>query len=287
MVDRALIAEAERVAARCLAEDDALNDAATASLGPAGMETGACEFRAREDLVLAGWFGVEAVFRCFDGVEARAVSAEGSPVRKGGLIGVVRGPAGALLSGERSALNILCRLCGIATITRKFAMAAPGVEILDTRKTTPGLRLLEKYAVRAGGGVNHRMNLSGMAMFKDNHIAALGGIGMLEPAIARVRALGVPVQIEVDSLSQLAPALGLRPDRILLDNMNPEELREAVAIAGGLCYLEASGGITLDNVPAVAETGVNGISVGALTHSAPAADIGLDWREGPGVSAGR
>lgn len=286
-MDLDIHAEAIRVAELALTEDDAWNDAATQALGTRALNPAVCEFRARESLVVAGWFAVEAVYGLLGSpVKCERVIAEGEPAAPGMVIGVVEGATGTILRGERSALNILCRMCGIAALARKFAEAAPGVEVLDTRKTTPGLRVLEKYAVRAGGGVNHRMSLSDMAMFKDNHIAALGGVGSLGPAVEAVRGTGVPVQIEVDSIGQLSAVLSLKPDRILLDNMSVPMLREAVAIAGGRCYLEASGGVTLETVGAIAATGVNGVSVGALTHSAPAADIGLDWREGPFVPAG-
>ena len=286
MIDGFLLSEAGRVAILSLSEDHAWNDAATVAMGACGELAGVCEFRARETLVIAGWFAVEAVFRVLGGgVMVERTLPEGVRVEAGDVIGVLRGPVGAILRGERSALNILCRLCGIATITAGFVAAAGGVEILDTRKTTPGLRALEKYAVRAGGGVNHRMNLSEMAMFKDNHIAALGGIAALNPALEAARSTGVPIEVEVDSLQQLSAALRLNPDRILLDNMSLSQLEEAVEIVGGRCYLEASGGVTLATVASIARTGVNGISVGALTHSAPAVDIGLDWREGPGVPA--
>lgn len=288
MTDALFLSEARRVAELSLYEDDAGNDAAVDALGSAAMLPAVCEFRARQPLVVAGWFTVEAVYRSLDdSVQLERVLEEGSEASPGCVIGVVRGATGTVLRGERSALNILCRMCGIATLTRRFADAAPGVDILDTRKTTPGLRALEKYAVRAGGGVNHRMSLSDMAMFKDNHIAALGGVEGLSASVAAVRSRGIPIEIEVDSLGQLPAVFSLEPDRILLDNMPVTMLREAVAMARGRFYLEASGGVTLETVAEIAASGVNGVSVGALTHSAPAADIGLDWREGPGVPAGR
>lgn len=288
MTDHLYLSEAVRVAELSLLEDEARSDAAVEAMGAAASVRAVCEFRARQPLVVAGWFAVEAVFGALDGsARAERVAGEGEKVLPGSVVGLVRGSAGTVLRGERSALNILCRMCGIATLTRRFADAAPGVEILDTRKTTPGLRALEKYAVRTGGGVNHRMSLSDMAMFKDNHIAAMGGVEGLSAALDAVRSRGVPTEIEVDSLEQLPAVFGLRPDRILLDNMSVPMLREAVAMAGGRFYLEASGGVTLETVREIASTGVHGISVGALTHSAPAADIGLDWKEGPGAPACR
>lgn len=288
MTDALILSEALRVAEMSLLEDDARHDAAVEALGPAAMLQAVCEFRARQPLVVAGWFAVEAVYGALDDtLLLERVLEEGTKAASGSVIGVVRGATGTVLRGERSALNILCRMCGISTLARRFSDAAPGVEILDTRKTTPGLRALEKYAVRVGGGVNHRMSLSDMAMFKDNHIAALGGVGGLSAAVAAVRSRGVPIEIEVDSLVQLPAVFSLKPDRILLDNMPVTMLREAVAMAGGRFYLEASGGVTLETVAGIAASGVDGVSVGALTHSAPAADIGLDWREGPGAPAGR
>lgn len=288
MISALHLSEARRVAEMSLSEDDAASDAAVGALGGAAMIGSVCEFRARQPLVVAGWFAVGAVFEVLDGaVLVERVMEEGERAVPGSVIGLVRGSAGAVLRGERSALNILCRMCGIATLTRRFVDAAPGVEILDTRKTTPGLRVLEKYAVRAGGGVNHRMSLSDMAMFKDNHIAAMGGVDRLSPAVAALRSRGVPTEIEVDSLEQLPAVFRLGPDRILLDNMSVPMLRKAVAMARGRFYLEASGGVTLETIGEIASTGVHGVSVGALTHSAPASDIGLDWREGPGVPAGR
>lgn len=288
MTDGLFLSEARRVAELSLLEDDALGDAAVDALGSAALLPAVCEFRARQPLVVAGWFAVEAVYSALDdSVQLERVLGEGGKAEPGSVIGVVRGATGTVLRGERSALNILCRMCGIATLTRSFADAAPDVDILDTRKTTPGLRALEKYAVRAGGGVNHRMSLSDMAMFKDNHIAALGGVERLCSAVETVRSRGIPVEIEVDSLEQLPAVFSLKPDRILLDNMPVTMLREAVAMARGRFYLEASGGVTLETVAEIAASGVDGVSVGALTHSAPAADIGLDWREGPGAPTGR
>ncbi|MFO0541900.1 MAG: carboxylating nicotinate-nucleotide diphosphorylase, partial [Phenylobacterium sp.] len=175
-------------------------------------------------------------------------------------------------------LNLMGRLSGIATLTRAYveAVAGPGAQITDTRKTTPGLRSLEKYAVRCGGGVNHRFGLDDAILIKDNHVAACGGV---RPALERARAVAghlVKVELEVDSLSQLAEALPLSPDVIMLDNFSLGDLREAVAMTAGRVTLEASGGVDLATVRAIAETGVQVISVGALTHSAPSLDIGLD-----------
>ncbi len=195
-----------------------------------------------------------------------------------GAIALVRANARALLSAERTALNLVSRLCGVATLTRAYvdAVTGTGVAVTDTRKTTPGLRALEKYAVRCGGGVNHRFGLDDAILIKDNHVAAAGGVGA---AIRRARAAAghlVKVECEVDSLGQLDEALAEAPDVVMLDNFSLAGLREAVARAKGKVVLEASGGVTLDTVRAIAETGVDVISVGALTHSAPILDIGLD-----------
>lgn len=262
-----------------LDEDAALRDAATEALGPLADTPAAASVVARRDLVLCGWRAVESVYLRLTGVSVERIAPEGLRMRAGDRAGRVAGPLGSLLRGERLALNLLCRLSGIATLTRRFVeeVAETGVEILDTRKTTPGMRSLERYAVRCGGGVNHRFDLASMAMFKDNHVAAAGGPEALAEAVLRARRSGVPVEIEVDSLDQLGAVLHLDPDRILLDNMPPGEVAEAVRRAAGRCYIEASGGVTAENAALYARTGVNGISIGALTHSAPAADLAMDW----------
>jgi nicotinate-nucleotide pyrophosphorylase (carboxylating) len=203
---------------------------------------------------------------------------DGASVQAGTVLARADANARALLSAERVALNLLGRLCGIATLTRAYvdAVAGTGAVITYTRKTTPGLRALEKYAVRCGGGVNHRFGLDDAILIKDNHVAAAGGVGA---AIRRARAAAghlVKIEAEVDGLDQLAAALAERPDVIMLDNFSLGDLRTAVARAKGKVVLEASGGVTLDTVRAIAETGVDVISVGALTHSAPVLDIGLD-----------
>jgi nicotinate-nucleotide pyrophosphorylase (carboxylating) len=196
----------------------------------------------------------------------------------GAVLARVEGDARALLSAERVALNLLGRLSGVATLTRAYVRAVQGTRarIVCTRKTTPGLRALEKYAVRCGGGVNHRFGLDDAILIKDNHVAACGGVG---PALERARAAAghlMKIEIEVDSLDQLEQALPYRPDVIMLDNFALADLAEAVRRVGGAVVLEASGGVTLETVGAIARTGVDAISVGALTHSAPVLDIGLD-----------
>lgn len=236
---------------------------------------------ARSELVLCGWMLVEKVFSMLGGgVAMTSAACDGELLGGGAPAGVLEGPCGTLLRGERTALNLLNRLSGIASLTRKFveSVRGTGVEILDTRKTTPGLRSLERYAVRCGGGRNHRFDLRVMAMFKDNHWIAAGGLEGIAEAVRAARSLGVPVEVEIDRPEQLEPVLEMRPERILLDNMGPEAVRAAVQRAKGCgIYLEASGGINLCTVRAMAETGVDGISIGILTHSAPSADISLDW----------
>ncbi len=212
--------------------------------------------------------------------EARFVVlvGDGDPIVPGQVLARAEAPARAVLSAERTGLNLASRLSGIATLTRAYvdAVEGTGARITDTRKTTPGLRSLEKYAVRCGGGVNHRFGLDDAILIKDNHVAACGGV---RPALERARAAAghlVKVELEVDSLDQLDEALPFAPDVIMLDNFSLGDLREAVAMTAGRVTLEASGGVDLTTVRAIAETGVQVISVGALTHSAPSLDIGLD-----------
>ena len=220
-------------------------------------------------LVLAHWCGA---------ADSRVEAPDGTDVAAGDVVASLDGAARALLSGERVMLNLLGRLSGIATATAAVvrAVEGTGAAIKDTRKTTPCLRALEKYAVAVGGGVNHRFGLYDAVLIKDNHIGCSGSIAA---AVDRVRErwrATLPIQVEVDTLAQLEEALACRVEAVLLDNMAPEQLRSAVAIAGKRCHLEASGGITLANVRAVAETGVDSISLGWLTHSARSLDLGLD-----------
>jgi len=207
-----------------------------------------------------------------------AVVDDGERLEPGAVLAQVRANARALLSAERTALNLLGRLSGIATLTDAYveAVRGTGAMIVDTRKTTPGLRALEKYAVRCGGGVNHRYGLDDAILIKDNHVAACGGVA---EALRRARAVAghlTPIEVEVDTLDQFDVALGHAPDVIMLDNFSLADLAEAVRRCAGRVRLEASGGVTLQTVRAIAETGVTAISVGALTHSAPVLDIGLD-----------
>ncbi len=234
---------------------------------------------AKEAGVLAGLPVAEAVFhRVEPALEFVAHAADGQEVVRGELVAVVSGPARGLLAAERTALNFLQRLSGIATLTRRFvdAVACTRATILDTRKTAPGYRVLDKYAVRMGGGMNHRMALYDMVLIKDNHVDAAGGI---LPAVERARTAHpeLPVEIEVRTLEELRQALGASPplNRILLDNMSPDQMREAVALAAGRVPLEASGGITLERATGIAATGVDYLSVGALTHSVEALDLSM------------
>jgi nicotinate-nucleotide pyrophosphorylase (carboxylating) len=239
------------------------------------------EFVAKADGVLAGLAVALAAFQSVDPrITFTPLAEDGAMVTCGQRLVTVEGPGMAILSAERTALNFLQRMSGIATLTRRYvdAVAGTGAIILDTRKTAPGLRLLDKWAVRLGGGRNHRMGLYDMVLIKDNHIVAAGGI---TAAVRRVRAheaCGLPIEVEVKTLAELEEALAIEPplDRIMLDNMSLEEMRRAVAMTAGRVPLEASGGVTLETVAEIAATGVDYISVGALTHSAPALDISLD-----------
>jgi len=236
-------------------------------------------FVSRVDGVVAGVIVAKVVvaIACDGNVEFAQDLAEGSPIRRGSRIFSARGQSQGLLLAERSALNFLCHLSGIATLTSHWvaAVEGTGTAVRDTRKTTPGLRDLEKFAVRMGGGTNHRFSLSEAAMIKDNHVVASGGIRQAFKNI-RDKFPALPIEVEVDSLEQIAEALEVGADLILLDNMSIGECLEAVQLVAGRARLEASGGITLDTARAYAQTGVNYLAIGALTHSAPNLDIGLD-----------
>ena len=237
------------------------------------------DFAARRGGVVAGLSLIRLTLAELDPtVRVDPLSEDGQSVPAGTALARVSGSARAILTAERTALNLLGRLCGIATLTQDFVEAVSGTQarITDTRKTTPGLRQLEKYAVRCGGGINHRFGLDDAILIKDNHVAACGSVG---EAVRRAKAFAghlVKVEVEVDSLVQLQEALAHDPDVIMLDNFSIADLREAVRIVGGRVTLEASGGVTLETVREIAQTGVNVISVGALTHSARVLDIGLD-----------
>lgn len=272
-----------RLVQDALAEDLGPGDATTLATIPA--EANAVAFmRTRERIVVSGLQFAEAAFRKLSpSVTIKWHSRDGKTEPAGSDLLEVSGPARALLSAERTALNFVQRLSGIATLTASYVhevMKTP-VQVLDTRKTTPGWRQLEKYAVKCGGGVNHRMGLYDLIMIKDNHLAALREApeGAIAAAVTKARAScpHLRVEVEADTMEQVQQAVAAKADIILLDNMAPAQLREAVKLVNGQCETEASGGITLANIRAVAETGVDYISVGALTHSARAVDIGFDF----------
>jgi nicotinate-nucleotide pyrophosphorylase (carboxylating) len=237
------------------------------------------EMNCRQRMVVAGLELAAAFFRALDAdVEIELLAADGDLVVHGTTLMRLAGNARAMLAAERSALNTLQHLSGIATLTRQYvdAMAGTGAALLDTRKTLPGLRILDKFAARMGGAHNHRMRLDDGVLIKDNHVAVAGGVA---EAVRRARdaGTGLQVQVEVDRIEQIEPALAAGADRLLLDNMDPPMLREAVALVARRVPLEASGGVTLETIRFLAETGVDYISVGRITQSAPAVDIGLDY----------
>ncbi|MEP9357735.1 carboxylating nicotinate-nucleotide diphosphorylase [Sphingomonas sp. KR3-1] len=264
--------------AATLAEDlGGIGDITSAAVIPAdAMFTGVMD--SRDAITVAGLPIAEAFFRALDSdAEIDRLVEDGAQVPAGTDLMRIRGKARALLTAERSALNTVQHLSGIATMTRAYvdAMAGTGATLLDTRKTLPGLRVLEKYATRMGGATNYRMGLWDAAMIKDNHVAVAGSVG---EAVRRAVAAGIErVIAEVDRIDQIAPALEAGATHLLLDNMGPETLRAAVALVAGRVPTEASGGVRLDTIRGIAETGVTYVSVGRLTQSAPAADIGLDF----------
>jgi len=266
----------ERVAFAALAEDLGDGDVTTEATVDADA-TGSAELVVRESGVVCGLAVAEAVFRAVDSeLRFERLVEEGASVAAGTAVARVAGAERAILTGERTALNFLARLSGIATLTRRYvdAVEGTGAAILDTRKTTPGLRALEKHAVATGGGRNHRFGLDDGVLVKDNHLHAAGSVAS---AVERLRAATpLPIEVECDTLEQVSEALAAGAEAILLDNMSPDQLRSAVALARGHARLEASGGVTLENVRAVAETGVDEISVGALTHSARSLDVSLE-----------
>jgi nicotinate-nucleotide pyrophosphorylase (carboxylating) len=265
-----------------LAEDVGSGDVTATYFVPADMQSRAV-IVAREPGIVAGMDIAQRVFAEVDArLQTKALKSDGETFAKGDVVLEISGPTRGILTGERTALNFLQRLCAIATQTRRYvdAVKPHPVQIWDTRKTTPGWRLLEKAAVKAGGGTNHRMGLYDHVMVKDNHHAANGSNEELQKAIDRVRAErpGTRIQLECDTLDQMTRFLTLRGvEMLLLDNMGCEKLREAVKMNAGKLWLEASGGITLDTIGQVAATGVNAISVGALTHTVRALDLGLDF----------
>jgi nicotinate-nucleotide pyrophosphorylase (carboxylating) len=267
------------VVARALAEDlGEAGDVTTTSTVDASTLS-AANVVARQDGVVAGLPVAAYVFETVGQgrVQVEFGSADGARVVPGEVLATVRGPMRDLLTAERTALNLIGHLSGVATLTRRWvdAVEGTGARIRDTRKTMPGLRALEKYAVRCGGGVNHRMSLSDAALVKDNHVVAAGGV---VAAFERVRAAypHLPLEIEVDTIEQAREVIDAGADLVLLDNMSPAVMREVVEYVRGRARLEASGRLSLDNARQVAETGVDYLAVGALTHSAPVLDIGLD-----------
>lgn len=267
---------------RALEEDLAGGlDVTSAATVPDGQVSSA-DLVARADGVVAGLPVAAAVFEV---ASEHAVTItwpvdDGAIVARGDVLLTLTATTRALLTGERTALNLLCRLSGVATLTRRWvdAVSGTGAQIRDTRKTTPGLRALEKYAVRCGGGVNHRMSLSDAAMVKDNHVIAAGGVAAAFRAVRR-EFPDVSVEVEAESVAEAVEAVEAGADLVLLDNMPVDQVREAVCRVAGRARLEASGGLHLDNARAMAETGVDYLAVGALTHSAPALDVACDLRE--------
>ena len=263
---------------RALTEDIGTGDATTDAIVPPDA-TMRGQIIAKQDGIIAGLDVARAAYGLLDSdVDFAAQVADGSRVTKGGILALVSGRTSSLLTAERTALNFLGRMSGIATLTRQFVDAVAGTRavILDTRKTAPGLRLVDKLAVKLGGGGNHRIGLYDMILIKDNHIDYAGGI---EEAVRRARAYdsGLPIEVEARSVADVNVALSLGVERILLDNMSVEQMSEAVALTNGRAKLEASGNVTLETVRRIAETGVDFISVGALTHSAKVFDVSFDY----------
>lgn len=264
---------------RVLAEDLGTGGDVTSNATIAADAHFTAEMNCREPMVVAGLEIAAAFFRAFDrDVRIEQLAMDGNRVDAKSVLMRLEGRARSMLAAERSALNTLQHLSGIATLTRRYVDAIAGTDatLLDTRKTLPGLRALEKYAARMGGAENHRMRLDDGVLIKDNHVAVCGDVA---EAVSRAKAanVGLQIQVEVDRIEQIEPALAAGADRLLLDNMAPPMLRQAVTLAAGRVPLEASGGVTLETVRTIAETGVDYISVGRITQSAPAVDIGLDY----------
>jgi len=264
---------------RVLAEDLGTGGDVTSNATIAADARFTAAMNCRQAIVVAGLELAADFFRALDeDVEIELLVKDGDRAEHGTMLMRLAGSARAMLAAERAALNTLQHLSGIATLTRRYvdAIAGTGTVLLDTRKTVPGLRVLDKYAARMGGAENHRMRLDDGVLIKDNHVAVCGGVA---EAVRRAKAAntGLEVQVEVDRIDQIGPALDAGADRLLLDNMDPAMLREAVALVGGRVPLEASGGVTLETIRFLAETGVDFISVGRITQSAPAVDIGLDY----------
>jgi nicotinate-nucleotide pyrophosphorylase (carboxylating) len=275
--------DVDEFVSRALAEDLGKGGDVTSAATIAADARFTAEMNARQRLVIAGIEIAAAFFRSLDPeVEIELLVSDGDTAEHGTTLMRLAGNARAMLAAERSALNTLQHLSGIASLTRRYveAIAGTGTVLLDTRKTLPGLRVLEKYASRMGGAQNHRMRLDDGVLIKDNHVAVSGGVA---EAVRRAKSAntGLQVQVEVDRIDQIEPALAAGADRLLLDNMDPAMLRAAVALVAKRVPLEASGGVTLETIRSLAETGVDFISVGRITQSAPAADIGFDYSIGP------
>jgi nicotinate-nucleotide pyrophosphorylase (carboxylating) len=264
---------------RALLEDLGSGDVTTDATVPHTLR-GIGRAVAKQPLVVCGGDVFARVFYRVDaGLRVERRVAEGARAEPGEVLWVVEGSAASILSGERTALNFVQRMSGIATLTARFAAAVPqgsALVITDTRKTTPGLRAFERYAVRTGGGKNHRSDLGAMVLVKDNHVAAAGGVRAAVELVRARASHALRVEVEVTSLAELDEALDARVDVVMLDNFRAEDVREAVARAKGRAVVEVSGGVTLERVPELARLGVEVVSVGALTHSAPAADISLE-----------
>ncbi len=273
--------ELHRLLRSFLREDIGHGDLSSESLFTRGEE-GSARLVARDPLVAAGVESVAGeVFRLQNPeIQTSGAVADGSMVAAGDSLLTVSGSVVDLLKAERVALNLLQRLCGIATLTAQFVEKTKlyPVRITDTRKTTPGLRMLEKYAVRAGGGYNHRFNLSDGVLIKDNHIAACGSLTKAVEILRENIPHTIRIEVETDTLDQVRECLNCGADIIMLDNMDLESMKQAVALIDGRALIEASGGVNLETVAAIAATGVDIISIGALTHSAPSCDIGMDWQ---------
>lgn len=264
---------------RVLAEDLGTGGDVTSKATISETARFTAEMNCREPIVVAGIDIAIAFFRELDPeMRIKKLVNDGDAVAAGTVLLRLDGKARAMLTAERSALNTLQHLSGIATLTRKYVdtIAGTGATLLDTRKTSPGLRALEKYAARMGGAQNHRMRLDDGLLIKDNHVGVAGGVAEAVRA-AKAYGSGLQIQVEVDRIEQIEPALAAGADRLLLDNMKPDKFREAVALVAGRVPLEASGGVNLETIRGIAETGVDFISVGRITQSAPAVDIGLDY----------
>jgi nicotinate-nucleotide pyrophosphorylase (carboxylating) len=276
-MDVLITPEIEQSIKSALQEDIGAGDLTTLSTVPRELR-GKGLFRAKRDGVAAGLFLLEKVFSVLDAqVKVRCLSRDGDQVKQGTVVAEVEGPVRALLMGERTALNFLQRLSGTATLTRRYVDAVKEFpcKIIDTRKTTPGLRTLEKYAVRMGGGINHRIGLYDAALIKDNHIVAAGSIAKAVETVRRHAPFMARVEVECVDLKQVQEAIDAKADVIMLDNMGTKQMAEAVRLVNKRAWIEASGGITLERIREIAEAGVDFISIGALTHSAPAVDFNM------------